>query len=400
MSSRTVSLVLLGFGYHKLTVLDYINWKNNSIHLYNYLSTVNLIWPSLTVEFFPDIESANEKQKFRLLTGSFTSGQSDEFLTLSSFSKDSDIELAKLSNYDVELEEFTRSSTGNNKFRVDQKILHNGEVNKARISPHKPDLICSINNKGEIYVFDKTRHSTTLLNSQGFKYDLKLVPKHKEEGFGLCWNNNKEGLLATGSMDGNVKIFDLNSYKKSDSRELSQSMELAVDEGGVNDVKFNLNHDSVVTAVGESNIIKMIDLRTKSVVKASDSSRSHHSSGINTLSFNANNDFCIATGDSSGLINIWDYRNLESPLRNVQGAHDDAITSVAFNPEYSELLLSSGNDSKVKIWDLAQPAGEELRFVHGGHLLPVNESCWNINDPQMVASVSNDNTLHVFKPCL
>lgn len=90
------------------------------------------------------------------------------------------------------------------KFDVMQRIDHPGEVNKARYMPQKPDVICTMAPDGRSLIFDRTKHSS---NPTGrVEADLELVG-HTAEGFGLGWNPNVEGQIATGSNDKTVKVW-------------------------------------------------------------------------------------------------------------------------------------------------------------------------------------------------
>lgn len=65
-------------------------WKKNSPYLYDYVSTNSLLWPSLTVQFFPDLETASSENPKdiqlqlvyqRLLLGTFTLGQGTDVIS-------------------------------------------------------------------------------------------------------------------------------------------------------------------------------------------------------------------------------------------------------------------------------------------------------------------------------
>lgn len=44
------------------------------------------------------------------------------------------------------------------RLQVQQRMVHEGEVNKARYMPQKEDLIATMCADGNILVFDKTKH--------------------------------------------------------------------------------------------------------------------------------------------------------------------------------------------------------------------------------------------------
>ena len=60
------------------------------------------------------------------------------------------------------------------------------------------------------------------------------------------------------------------------------------------------------------------------------------------------------------------------------------------------------------IWDLAKIGDEqsneemedgppELLFIHGGHTAKVSDFSWSMNEPWLVSSVGEDNTLQIWQ---
>lgn len=90
------------------------------------------------------------------------------------------------------------------KFHVTQRIRHEGEVNKARYMPQNAEIIATMTNSGKACIFDRTKHPSQ--PTGGVNPQLELVG-HKQEGFAMNWNPNKEGEIATGSNDSTVKLW-------------------------------------------------------------------------------------------------------------------------------------------------------------------------------------------------
>ena len=66
------------------------------------------------------------------------------------------------------------------RIRVKQSINHDTEVNRARYMPQNPDLIATKTARGEVYVFDRTKHETTAPKGGECKPDIKLKGQTKE----------------------------------------------------------------------------------------------------------------------------------------------------------------------------------------------------------------------------
>ena len=83
-------------------------------------------------------------------------------------------------DYDEGREEIGGYSGGDDtRFSIQQKIPHDGEINKARYNPHKTDLIATMSVSGTVYIFDRTKHESE--PKHPFKPQMRLQ-SHTKEG--------------------------------------------------------------------------------------------------------------------------------------------------------------------------------------------------------------------------
>jgi histone-binding protein RBBP4 len=66
------------------------------------------------------------------------------------------------------------------RINVVQKINHQGEVNRARYMPQNPDLIATKTVSGEVLIFDRTKHPSEPERTGVCKPDIRLVGQKKE----------------------------------------------------------------------------------------------------------------------------------------------------------------------------------------------------------------------------
>ena len=436
----------------ELTEKKYRIWKKNAPFLYDYLSTNSLLWPSLTIQFFPDIthkssvinyeqnENQNDEKNDettesdvilqRLLHGTFTMGQSPvdsiSILQVPTYTNlNKKIVINKL-DYNQEKEEFelnlSQSSSSNMKPKVLQKINQYGDVNKLKYMPQKPNVIASANNYGDLIIFERTRHKSfqklIVDDTQVNKVQIRLVndqvpTEQKVEIYAMDWNKNMEGLLVSANMNGIINLHDVTKYNK-----LSNSLkqERYWQHGsGVNDIEWVPTHDSLFGVTDEAGNLSIYDTREllqKPKLQAS------FGTSLNSISINPNFPSIIAVGDSKGVIHIRNLQNLNEPLYELKDVHQGAITQLKWHPKFAQVLASSSTDSLVKIHDLSilengkgLDTSVELSvdtnhkmsatiFQHLGHMLGVNDFDWSFADDWMIASVADDNSLHIWKPPL
>lgn len=420
--------------------LRYSHWKKNTKLLYDYLNTNTSKWPSLTCQFFPDLDTTSDTH--RLLLSSFTSGQlpEDENVYIANLSTLKHLNWANLNNFDMDELEFKPD----NSTKFPPKHLTTnltikfplGDCNRARYMPQNVDVIAAASSSGDIYVFDRTKHGSRRLrktihdsdyhDSDGinaietahyeakFKDDTgdngKIVIDNidrmdSNEAVSISWNLQKEGILVAAYSEGSIKTWDLKKFNIKDKNIGRPDWNItSFDSEGCNDANWMPLHDSIFAASGESaDSLALFDTRTK---KETSRIRSGiHKSGINACKFNYSNNMLLASADNDGKINMWDIRNLSQlPIMTLD--HGSSVSTIEWNPNEHAVLASAGqHDGLVKLWDITQdekPAegssSSKLLFVHAGHMLGVNDLSWDLHDPWLISSVSNDNSIHIWKP--
>lgn len=381
----------------------YICWKKNAKLLYEYLNTNTTKWPSLSCQFFPDLNTTTDMH--RILMTSFTSSQQpeDEAIHIQELSTMNHIPWASLDNFDMDDMEFKIDNQTKfpNKNLLETVIIHfpGGDCNRARYMPQNPDVIGTVSSNGSTYIFDRTKYGSkrSSLLEKSSKYEIELFEKSASgistEALALAWNRQKEGILATSYDDGGIKIWDITKYNKYQPRITSSVLDKYLDGNGTNDLSWMVHHSSILAGCGEGNTLGLLDIRTPHEFTPINV---YHNKGINAVQFNYENDMLLCSADHSGLCHLWDIRSFELPLKSF--THKDSVSTIEWNPNKPAILATAGqNDGLVKIWDTATD-DPSLVFVHGGHIFGVNDISWNLHNPWTMCSVSNDNSIHVWKP--
>lgn len=376
-------------------------WKKNTPFLYDYVSTHSLLWPSLTVQFFPDLEGPKSDGKHapeyvvqRLLLGTFTAGQAADSLSISQLSHYQDLANGLSSdkvNYNHEKEEFELSTVPKRKLTTVQTIGHHGDVNRARYMPQNPDVLAASSSHGDLLIYDRTKHAS-FATDDVTRPQVSLVSGSLVDIYAFDWNSQNEGVIVAGNVEGAVDVYDIQQQFTARDAGIT-SKHTYSHPSGINDVEWVPGHDSVFAVADEDRNAVLYDTR------AGMSVLSHSSSleAANSISFNRLQNSVFATGDSGGETRVWDLRNLQESLFSVH-QHTDAITQLKWHPTLKSVFGTSSNDKLVRLYDLGRQEDSGLVFVHGGHMLGVNDFDWSLHEPWMVASVGNDNSLHVWQP--
>lgn len=231
---------------------DYKTWKKNAPYLYDTLYTTHMTWPSMTVEWMPS--------KDRILTGNDYSNQR---LLIGTHCSHDEVSENHLQIMTVKIPDGNSAGPqkGKDKFTLDMELNHDREVNKARYMPQSHNIIATKTVSGEIHIFDYFKHSSKPLSPNEVKPNMRLLG-HQQEGYGLAWCPQKEGLLLSGSDDGYICIWDINSCP-ADSNKLDalHNFKGSHSNSVVNDVCWNFFDDKIFISVGDDKQIIIWDLR-------------------------------------------------------------------------------------------------------------------------------------------
>uniref|UniRef100_A0A2K5NPS0 Uncharacterized protein n=1 Tax=Cercocebus atys TaxID=9531 RepID=A0A2K5NPS0_CERAT len=162
----------------------------------------------------------------------------------------------------------------------------------------------------------------------------------------------------------------------------------------VEDVSWHLLHKSLFGSVADDQKLMIWDTRSNTTSKPS------HSVEADTA------EFLLATGSTKN-VDLWDLRNLKLKLHSFE-SHKDKIFQVQWSTHNESILASSGTNCRLNVWDLSKtgekqsPEDEEdgpleLLFIHGGHTAKIPDFSWNPNEPWVICSVTEDNTMQVWQ---
>ncbi|KAL3101070.1 hypothetical protein niasHS_001530 [Heterodera schachtii] len=383
---------------------EYKIWKKNCPFLYDMVMTHALEWPSLTVQWLPDVQRQEgaDYTIHRLILGTHTSDEQNHLVIAKLLLPNDDAQF-DASRYDTDRGEFGGFGTVTGKIEVEIKMNHEGEVNRARYMPQNPVLIGTKSPSSEVYVFDYTKHPSTPADVE-CKPQLRLRG-HTKEGYGLSWNNNLPGHLLSASDDMTVCLWDIQAAT-ANANFLDAKSIFTAHTAVVEDVAWHVLHDTVFGSVGDDHKLMVWDTRTNSSTKPTHVVEAH-SAEVNCLSFNPYSEFILATGSADKTVALWDLRNLKLKLHSFE-SHRDEIFQVQWSPHNETILASSGTDRRLHIWDLSKIGDEqspedaedgppELLFIHGGHTAKISDFSWNPNEPWVICSVSEDNIMQIWQ---
>ena len=341
----------------------------------------------------------------RMLFGTSTSGQQTEYIQIAKFEMP-DFGETDPTKYNEQVEEIGGYGGGKKPFTFDivQRIVHDGEVNKARYMPQNPEIIATMSSTGQTFIYDRTKHS--LQPKDDNHYPQMILKGHTDEGFGLNWSPFIEGQLVTGAQDNTVCLYDIKDYTPKGRHDFKPKRTWKNHAAMVNDVQHHPKHRHLIGTVSDDLSLQILD--TRSAENRALWTTEAHADAVNCLAFHPSWETLVATGSADRTIGLWDLRNLDKKLHSIE-AHKDPVIKIEWHPQDAPILGSASYDRRINVFDLSKIGEEqtaeeaedgppELLFMHGGFTNRICDFSWNLNDPWVIAAAAEDNQMQFLRP--
>ena len=174
------------------------------------------------------------------------------------------------------------------------------------------------------------------------RLDVVSTLESKGASVALLWEESVPGTLFAVETGGQLRGWDVERG--------AESMQLALGESLVHVGGAALNpHFSTVLAVCVGDSVLGFDTREASgkPVWRLPGDAEH----VRDVDFNPNRPYFLCCGGDAGQLRFWDYRKPDEPVEQRFSGHSHWLTSVAFNPHHDSLVLSSGTDGAVNLYN-------------------------------------------------
>ncbi|CAB4054940.1 CSTF1 [Lepeophtheirus salmonis] len=153
----------------------------------------------------------------------------------------------------------------------------------------------------------------------------------------------KETILASGSKDNTIKLFD---YSKASAKKACRTI---IDAEPVQSLSFHPSGDFLLVGC-EHPVVRLYDVNTSQCFVSS-IPHQRHTSEVTMVKF-SNDGKIYASSSTDGSIKIWD--GVSSKVINTfDEAHDGAEVCSVYFTRNGKYILSSGKDSLIKLWELS-----------------------------------------------
>ncbi|CAI0387984.1 unnamed protein product [Linum tenue] len=426
-------------GQHAASVDEkYTQWKSLVPVLYDWLANHNLVWPSLSCRWGPQLEQATYKNRQRLYLSEQARSSSSVlgFFSTTDGSVPNTLVIANCEVVKPRVAAAEHISQFNEEARSPfvkkyKTIIHPGEVNRIRELPQNSRIVATHTDSPDVLIWDvetqPNRHA--VLGASNSRPDLILTGHQENAEFALAMCPT-EPFVLSGGKDKSVVLWSIQDHITSSASDPASGKspgsgggsiikrdgnDKAVDgptvgprgiyqghDDTVEDVAFSPSSAQEFCSVGDDSCLILWDARvgTSPVIKVEKA----QNADLHSVDWSPHDSNFILTGSADNSVCMFDRRSLTSNgvgshVHKFEG-HKAAVLCVQWCPDKASVFGSSAEDGLLNIWDYEQigketdakapgaPAG--LFFQHAGHRDKVVDFHWNTHDPWTIVSVSDD----------
>ena len=164
---------------------------------------------------------------------------------------------------------------------------------------------------------------------------------HTDAVLDLSWNSTERSLIASGSADRTIKVWDINRPAEAVNSFTKHSDKVSA-------LKWHPSSSSVLLSGGFDSSACVFDIRSSD----SNSDKFKLNSDVECLKWNPINlsNFMVST--EGGQVYCFDARNSSTPIFQIH-AHDGAVSALDINHVLPGCILTgSSDDNLLKIWNI------------------------------------------------
>jgi len=162
---------------------------------------------------------------------------------------------------------------------------------------------------------------------------------HKDAVLSLAWNRNAEHILASGSVDQTVHIWDLHTAKIATTLTPHTAM--------IQALQWHPFEASNLLTGCSDKVVRLFDCTNESNCK-----QWKVDGEVEKVLWNHFNPFTFLAATDKGVVQMFDARVDDKPLWTLN-AHSDGINGMSLSSQCPDCLVTGSSDKTIKVWDIA-----------------------------------------------
>lgn len=167
---------------------------------------------------------------------------------------------------------------------------------------------------------------------------MEVLTGHKDAVIDICWNSQVKNIIASGSADKHVRLWNLDECKSISNIKLS---------GKVSALEFGIYEQFLLLAGDLNRNVSLIDTRSSTVTN-----KWQLTGEVEKVRWIPVDHSKFLVSDDQGYVYYFDLRQTNKGQPTVKfRAHQISVTGLEFSPKCEDMLVTASADETIKVWD-------------------------------------------------
>jgi len=165
---------------------------------------------------------------------------------------------------------------------------------------------------------------------------------HTDAVMSLCWNKIHRQVIASGSADQTVKIWDI-------TKENANAATFTHHKNKVQAVVWHPTEGTLLATAAYDRTVALLDARSNE-----DCKKVKITADVESIAWDPHNTHYLTAATEDGSLTCWDVRQFEKPVWSMVVEEYGGVTDLAYNPNVPGMLATCSLNKTVTLWDTTQ----------------------------------------------
>ncbi|KAL7546169.1 hypothetical protein ACHAWF_009510 [Thalassiosira exigua] len=176
---------------------------------------------------------------------------------------------------------------------------------------------------------------------------------HADAVMALSWNAIHRQVLASGSADGTVKLWDVTHKGSGGNGDYARPSTTLSHHGGdkISALRWHPTEGTLLATGGHDRRVCLVDARSAAAGKNDNVKKAKLPADCEAIAWDPHGPQYLTAASEDGVVRCWDVRKFEEPVWDFVAHEYGGVSDICYNAQVPGMLITCSIDKSVALWD-------------------------------------------------